>query len=74
MEVLLFYRRLNAALTEIEAAKLETSNRRAQATGLLAIAGSTVFSPLNVVPALTGWKRRSPSRTLINRPMVTLSP
>ena len=48
-----FYRRLNAALAEIEAAKLETSNRRAQATGLLRIAGSTVFSPFYVVPALT---------------------
>jgi DNA-binding transcriptional LysR family regulator len=50
---LAFYRRLNAALAEIEAAKLETSNRRAQATGLLRISGSTVFSPLYVVPALT---------------------
>ena len=50
---LAFYRRLNAALAEIEAAKLETSNRRAQATGLLRIAGSTVFSPFYVVPALT---------------------
>jgi DNA-binding transcriptional LysR family regulator len=50
---LAFYRRLSAALAEIEAAKLETSNRRAQATGLLRIAGSTVFSPFYVVPALT---------------------
>jgi len=50
---LAFYRRLNSALAEIEAAKLETSNRRAQATGLLRIAGSTVFSPFYVVPALT---------------------
>jgi DNA-binding transcriptional LysR family regulator len=50
---LAFYRRLNAALAEIEAAKLETSNRRAQATGLLRISGSTVFSPLYIVPALT---------------------
>jgi len=50
---LAFYRRLSAALAEIEAAKLETSNRRAEATGLLRIAGSTVFSPHYVVPALT---------------------
>jgi DNA-binding transcriptional LysR family regulator len=50
---LAFYRRLNAALAEIEAAKLETSNRRAEATGLLRVAGSTVFSPHYVVPALT---------------------
>jgi molybdenum-dependent DNA-binding transcriptional regulator ModE len=40
---LAFYRRLSAALAEIEAAKLETSNRRAEATGLLRIAGSTGF-------------------------------
>jgi DNA-binding transcriptional LysR family regulator len=50
---LAFYRRLSAALAEIEAARLETSNRRAEATGLLRIAGSTVFSPHYVVPALT---------------------
>ena len=49
---LAFYRRLSAALAEIEAAKLETSNRRADATGLLRIAGSTGFSPLYIVPAL----------------------
>ena len=49
---LAFYRRLSAALAEIEAAKLETSNRRAEATGLLRIAGSTGFSPLYIVPAL----------------------
>jgi DNA-binding transcriptional LysR family regulator len=49
---LAFYRRLSAALAEIEAAKLETSNRRAEATGLLRIAGSTGFTPLYIVPAL----------------------
>jgi DNA-binding transcriptional LysR family regulator len=49
---LAFYRRLSAALAEIEAAKLETSNRRAEAAGLLRIAGSTGFSPLYIVPAL----------------------
>jgi DNA-binding transcriptional LysR family regulator len=49
---LAFHRRLSAALAEIEAAKLETSNRRAEATGLLRIAGSTGFSPLYIVPAL----------------------
>jgi DNA-binding transcriptional LysR family regulator len=49
---LAFYRRLSAALAEIEAAKLETANRRAEASGLLRIAGSTVFSPLHIVPAL----------------------
>jgi len=49
---LAFHRRLSAALAEIEAAKLETSNRRAEATGLLRIASSTGFSPLYIVPAL----------------------
>jgi DNA-binding transcriptional LysR family regulator len=49
---LAFHRRLSAALAEIEAARLETSNQCAEATGLLRIAGSTVFSPLYIVPAL----------------------
>jgi DNA-binding transcriptional LysR family regulator len=49
---LAFHRRLSAALAEIEDARLETSNHRAEATGLLRIAGSTVFSPLYIVPAL----------------------
>jgi DNA-binding transcriptional LysR family regulator len=49
---LAFHRRLSAALAEIEAARLETANHRAEATGLLRIAGSTVFSPLHIVPAL----------------------
>jgi DNA-binding transcriptional LysR family regulator len=49
---LAFHRRLSAALAEIEAARLETSNHRAEATGLLRVAASTVFSPLYIVPAL----------------------
>jgi DNA-binding transcriptional LysR family regulator len=49
---LAFYRRLSAALAEIEDAKLETSSRRAEATGLLRIAGSTGFASLYIVPAL----------------------
>src|SRR5215469_1422750 len=47
-----FHRRLSAALAEIEAAKLETANRRAEATGLLRISASTAFAPLYIVPAL----------------------
>jgi DNA-binding transcriptional LysR family regulator len=47
-----FYRRLSAALAEIEAAKLEASSRRTEATGVLRIAGSTIFSPRYIVPAL----------------------
>jgi DNA-binding transcriptional LysR family regulator len=49
---LAFHQRLSAALAEIDAAKVETSNRRVEATGVLRIAGSTGFSPLYVVPAL----------------------
>lgn len=49
---LAFHRRLTAALAEIDAAKLETSNRRAEATGLLRISGSSAFGPLYIVPAL----------------------
>jgi DNA-binding transcriptional LysR family regulator len=44
---LAFYRRVGAALSEIEAAKLETSNRRSQAAGLLRITSSTAFAPLS---------------------------
>jgi DNA-binding transcriptional LysR family regulator len=40
---LALHRRLAAALAEIEAAKLETANRRAEATGLLRISGSNAF-------------------------------
>ena len=57
---LAFYRRLSAALSEIEAAKLETSNRRAEATGLLRISGSTSFAPLHIVPALPEFLARYP--------------
>jgi DNA-binding transcriptional LysR family regulator len=49
---LAFHQRLSAALAEIDAAKLETANRRLEATGVLRIAGSPGFSPLYVVPAL----------------------
>lgn len=41
-----FHRRVSAALAEMEAAALEASNRRAEATGLLRISGSTAFTPL----------------------------
>jgi DNA-binding transcriptional LysR family regulator len=49
---LAFYHRLSAALGEIEAARLEALNHRAEASGLLRIAGSNLFSPLYIVPAL----------------------
>jgi len=49
---LAFYRRLNAALAEIDAAKLEASNRGVEATGLLRVSASSAFAPLHIVPAL----------------------
>jgi DNA-binding transcriptional LysR family regulator len=49
---LAFYRRLSAALAEVEAAKLEASNRRSEVTGLLRVTSSTAFAPLYIVPAV----------------------
>jgi len=49
---LAFYRRLSAALTEIETAKLETANRRIEASGRLRMTASTAFAPLYIVPSL----------------------
>ena len=57
---LAFYRRIGAALSEIEAAKLETSNRRSEPAGLLRITSSTVFAPLYVVPAVCAFLESHP--------------
>jgi DNA-binding transcriptional LysR family regulator len=57
---LAFYRRVGAALSEIEAAKLETSNRRLEPVGLLRITCSTVFAPLYVVPAVCAFLESHP--------------
>ena len=57
---LAFYRRLGAALSEIEEAKLETSNRRSEPAGLLRITSSTVFAPLYVVPAVCAFLKSHP--------------
>lgn len=54
------HRRLSAALAEIEAAKREASNRRAEASGLLRIAASTAFAPLYIVPALPTFLQAHP--------------
>ena len=42
---LALFRRLSAALTDIDAAKLEAANRRAEASGLLRITASSAFAP-----------------------------
>jgi DNA-binding transcriptional LysR family regulator len=52
---LAFYRRLSAALAEIDAAKREASNRSVEASGLLRISASSAFAPLYIVPALSGF-------------------
>jgi DNA-binding transcriptional LysR family regulator len=57
---LAFYRRVGAALSEIEAAKLETANRSSEAAGLLRIASSTVFAPLYVMPAVSAFLKLYP--------------
>lgn len=57
---LAFYRRVGAALSEIEAAKLETANHSSEAAGLLRIASSTVFAPLYVVPAVSTFLKLHP--------------
>ncbi len=57
---LAFYRRVGAALSEIEAAKLETSNRRSEPIGLLRITCSTAFAPLYVVPAVCAFLESHP--------------
>ena len=44
------HRRLSAALAEIEAAKLEATERRSEAAGLLRVTASTAFTPLYLVP------------------------
>jgi DNA-binding transcriptional LysR family regulator len=51
----LLFRRLDAALAEIDAAKAEASNRRAEPTGLLRITSSTAFAPLQIVPVVSSF-------------------
>ena len=48
---LALYRRLSAALAEIDAAKEETANRQWEPSGFLRITSSTAFAPLYIVPA-----------------------
>lgn len=52
---LAFYRRVSAALAEIEVAKAEASNRSVEPSGTLRVAGSSVFGPLYLVPAIAAF-------------------
>jgi len=54
------YRRLAAALAEIDAAKLEAANRRAEATGFLRLTASSAFAPLYIVPHLPAFLAAHP--------------
>ena len=55
-----FYRRLSAALAEIDAAKLEVADGRAEPSGLLRVTSSTAFAPLYVVPAAAAFLEAHP--------------
>jgi DNA-binding transcriptional LysR family regulator len=52
---LAFYRRLRAALDEIEAAKTEASNRRSEPSGLLRLTAAPAFAPFYLVPAVAAF-------------------
>ncbi len=54
------FRRLSAALADIEAAKLEAANRRADASGLLRLTASSAFAPLYIVPYLPAFLAAHP--------------
>jgi DNA-binding transcriptional LysR family regulator len=55
-----FYRRLSGALAEIEAAKTEASNRRAEPSGLLRVSGPPAFTLLHLVPAIADFLAAHP--------------
>jgi DNA-binding transcriptional LysR family regulator len=57
---LAFHRRLSVALAEVEAAKLEASNRHSEVTGLLRITSSSAFAPLYVVPTVRAFLETHP--------------
>jgi DNA-binding transcriptional LysR family regulator len=52
---LAFYRRINAALSEIEVAKAEASNEISEPSGLLRVAGALAFGQLYLVPAIAAF-------------------
>ena len=55
-----FYRRLDAALSEIEAAKTEASNRRSEPSGFLRVTGPPAFALLYVLPTITAFLEAHP--------------
>src|SRR4051794_1280697 len=55
-----FYQRIKPALAQIQEARLEVSNRRAEPAGLLCIGASVSFAPLYLVPAVAAFMKRHP--------------
>ena len=56
----IFYRRLSAALTEIEAAKAQVSNERLEPTGRLRISATSVFGTMHLVPLISTFLQAHP--------------
>lgn len=56
-----FYRRVKPALTEIEAAKLEAADKRAEPSGLLRIGAPTAFAATHVAPVIADFMERHPN-------------
>lgn len=57
---LAFYRRLKPAFAEINEARLEAANKRAEPSGLLRIGAPVLFAPAYVVPASCAFMERYP--------------
>jgi len=55
-----FYRRVKPALAEIEDARLEAAERRAEPSGLLRVAAPVAFAAAHVVPAIDEFMARHP--------------
>lgn len=58
---LALFRRLGAALAEIEAAKAEAANTRSEPKGLLRLTSSNAFAPLYLVPAISAFLAQYPA-------------
>ena len=57
---LAFYRRIKPALMEINDARLEAANRRAEPSGLLRIGAPVLFAPAYVAPVVCDFLKRNP--------------
>jgi DNA-binding transcriptional LysR family regulator len=55
---LAFYRRIKPAFTEINDAKREAVNKRAEPSGLLRVSAPVLFAPIHVVPVICDFTKR----------------